>query len=197
MGDRHPNVGTWLMCQANNIHVPGLVALGQGNVIREKRVLSSLQMCTAHTHTQKWHCCPQGRASPIPASSQGPLSLPSRVNTDNSKTTKITSPESTQNQEQRHVLLAAASLNLPDWPRSCTCPWPPSQGHCWSLSPSLTSHKKHPTNVCVAGAAGTRVGADTQTKSKGKIQPRQHTTFSLLFLQPWEKSIRCSESNSA
>lgn len=59
MGDRHPNMGTWLMCQANNIHVPGLVALGQGNVIRGKRVHSSLQMCTAayrcaqHTHTHR------------------------------------------------------------------------------------------------------------------------------------------------
>lgn len=208
------------MCQANNIHVLGLAAhrhmpathyQGKGSSWQPADVPMPTWMCTACTQTRTERSGTAAHRDVPDPSQPGARSLPStcrKVNTDKNKTIKITSPESTQNGSKNSVTFCLLLLRLlsPCWSSLATelaaplATWPLSlvtlTRTLWSLSPSLTSHKKHRT-FCVAGAAETQVGTDTQTKSKGKIQPRQHTTFSLLFLQPWEKSIRCSESNSA
>lgn len=184
-------------------------------------------MCTPHADVHAWGepaPLPAGtRRTPVAASNRAAIAAgagssggdaPSpaacrKVNADNSKTTEVTSPESARetglsaalrsiccrssapraragrSQQQSTTRTHPASSSLPSLQRRRR-----------SLPPQPRFTQKA-SNICVAGAAETQVGADPQMKSKGKIKPCQRATFFSLFLQPWEKSIRCSESNSA
>lgn len=152
------------------------------------------RMCTAHAHGHA-----RRGAAPLPTGTRRThrCSLPStcrEVNADYNKTTKITGPESTRNGSKNSVTFCSLPLlrfssprrpslatelhqQPPGHPRRS-----PSQGHCWSLSPSLISHKKH------------RIFASqVQQKHKLELTPRQRARAksSPVSTQPFPSSF-CS-----
>lgn len=189
-GRQAPLTWSWLMCQAANIRVAGLWH-------PQTRVPRGNRMCTAqgHGHTRTG-------AAPLPTGThqtrhcQQPgvtISPPSsacrKVNADRNKTTKITSPECARNGSKNGVtfclLPLEPALAKPGHGAAPAATWPPLLA---TLARTLlvTLPQPHFTlkapNIRVAGAAETQVGADTQTKSKGKNPaPSAHNLFPPLF----------------
>lgn len=164
--------------------------------------------CMGRTSTAARRDPPDPHRCPAQAAARGDAPSPAacwKVNADNNKTTEITSPESARETGLRAAPRSICCCRSAPRAKASSKAPPPRTRPAFpclfcqgAASRSLRPHfTQKASNICIAGAAETQVRADPQTNGKGKIKPCQRVTFFFLFLQPWEKSIRCSESNSA